>query len=398
MSAPPPQSGMSAATTEVLATSIASAVERQLTQHAQQFEAKLAEQKQTVVEYKNALQTAMEERLADFAKQQQISLNEIRNKIIESSVRSGSHDADSGGGGGGGIDSGELVTLREQIDASSAAAHARIDELAKSSRRFDEQASALVQHVNDTSQALTLRMDDGNQALATAVEERFGYVRTTLEAFGPEIQRQLTEHAAALAQRVEFTDSKITDRMLAMEDRVVEQNGTKIAGLEATIGRIGSGFDEAIAALSQRMLELENNLGQSILHINVLTEQVGKMDSKAIEGIKEQLSAAVGEAMLVRIEIDRVSAATDERLDKNALRMAEIESLLGDEMDVNASVQLERLDELERAISALDPDQFVRKVDPGASNGVASKPAATTGTDPGTGTGTDTAERSLSSF
>ena len=387
---------MSAATTEVLATSIASAVERQLTQHAQQFEAKLNEQKQTVVEYKNALQTAMEERLADFAKQQQISLNEIRNKIIESVARSGSHDADSGGGGGGvggggGIDSGELVTLREQIDASSAAAHARIDELAKSSRRFDEQASALVQHVNDTSQALTLRMDDGNQALATAVEERFGFVRTTLESFGPEIQRQLTEHATALAQRVDFTDNKITDRMLAMEDRLVEQNGAKIAGLEATIGRIGSGFDEAIAALSQRMLELENNLGQTILHINVLTEQVGKMDSKAIEGIKEQLSAAVGEAMLVRIEIDRVSAATDERLDKAALRMAEIESLLGDEMDVSASVQLERLDELERAISALDPDQFVRKVDPGASNGVAaSAPAASTGTDP--------AERSLSSF
>ena len=44
----------------------------------------------------------------------------------------------------------------------------------------------------------------------------------------------------------------------------------------------------------------------------------------------------------------------------------EIESLLGDEMDVSASVQLERLDELERAISALDPDQFVRKVDPNA--------------------------------
>jgi hypothetical protein len=391
MSAPAPQSGMSAANTEVLATTIASAVERQLTQHAKQFEAKLAEQQQAADAFQKALQTALEERLADFAKHQQINLNEINNKIVEASALSGSRDADSGGGGG--IDSGELVTLREQIDAASAAAHARIDELAKASRRFDEQASALVQHVNDTSQALTLRMDDGNQALATAVEERFGFVRTTLEAFGPEIQRQITEQATALAQRVDFIDHKITDRMLAMEDRVVEQNGTKIAGLEATIGRIGSGFDEAIAALSQRMLELENGLGQTILHINVLTEQVGKMDSKAIEGIKEQLSAAVGEAMLVRIEIDRVSASTDERLGKANLRMAEIESLLGDEMDVSASVQLERLDELERAISALDPDQFVRKVDPGAG---ASRGAAASGA--GTDPGTDTAERSLSSF
>ena len=44
--------------------------------------------------------------------------------------------------------------------------------------------------------------------------------------------------------------------------------------------------------------------------------------------------------------------------------MAEIEALLADEMDVSASVQLERLEELERALIALDPDQFVRKTDP----------------------------------
>ncbi len=369
MSAPPPQppSGMSVATTEVLAKTIAAAVEKQLKQQAdamaKQFEARLAEQQQAVDVYHKALQTALEERLADFAKHQQLGLNEINNKMIESSGSGALRDADSGGG----IDSGELVTLREQIDSASAAAHARIDDLAKSARRFDEQASALVQHVNDTSQALTLRMDDGNQALATAVEERFGFVRATLEAFGPEIQRQITDQATALAQRVDFTENKITDRMLAMEDRVVDQNGTKIAGLEASIGRIGSGFDEAIAALSQRMLELENSLGQVILHTNVLTEQISQVDSKAIEGIREQLSAAVGEAMLVRIEMDRVAATTDERLDRSALRMAEIESLLGDEMDVSTSVQLERLDELERAISALDPDQFVRKVDPGAN-------------------------------
>jgi hypothetical protein len=378
---PPPrpaQQAMSAAQTEVLVTTIATAVERQLTQQVsavtKQFETRLAEQQKAIDAYQKALQTALEERLTDFAKHQQISLNELKNKVIESSSSGAMRDADSGGGGG--IDSGELVTLREQIDSASAAAHARIDELAKASRRFDEQASALVQHVNDTSQALTLRMDDGNQALATAVEERFGVVRTTLEAFGPELQRQIAEQATGLAQRVDFTENKITDRMLAMEDRVVEQTGTKIAGLEATIGRIGSGFDEAIGALSQRMLELENSLGQAILHINVLTEQVGKVDASAIEGIREQLSAAVGEAMLVRIEIDRVSATTDERLDRAALRMAEIESMLGDEMDVSASVQLERLDELERAISALDPDQFVRKVDPGSSNDNATSRAA----------------------
>jgi hypothetical protein len=47
--------------------------------------------------------------------------------------------------------------------------------------------------------------------------------------------------------------------------------------------------------------------------------------------------------------------------------MAEIEAMLADEMDVSASVQLERLEELERALTALDPDQFVRKNETGAT-------------------------------
>jgi hypothetical protein len=36
-------------------------------------------------------------------------------------------------------------------------------------------------------------------------------------------------------------------------------------------------------------------------------------------------------------------------------------------MDVSTAVQLERLEELERAIAALNPDQFVRRTDPDVS-------------------------------
>ncbi|HUC31846.1 MAG TPA: hypothetical protein VMS14_00495, partial [Ilumatobacteraceae bacterium] len=80
-----------------------------------------------------------------------------------------------------------------------------------------------------------------------------------------------------------------------------------------------------------------------------------------------QLSATVGEAMLVRIEMERYTTSTEEKLDKNAIRMAEIEAKLEDDMDVSTAVQLERLEELERAIAALNPDQFVRRTDPDAS-------------------------------
>jgi hypothetical protein len=376
-----PTQGLSASSTEVLAATIAAAVERQLTQYvstmAKQVDAarQAAEQNKNELraefqnqlnaivqrldagqhnneQYQQMLQHALEARLTEFAQQQRQRLDEVENRLLETPA------------GGSAFDANELATLRDQMDSQSAAAHARIDELHKATRRFDEQAAALVQHVNDTTIALAQRMDEGNQSLATAVEERLAFVRSTLEAVAPEVQRQLTEHNAQLVQRIDFTEHKVTDRMLAMEDRVNEQNGTKMAHLEATIGRIGAGFDDAIGALSQRMLELENRLYETHDVISALTEQVNKVDENALNEVREQLSAAVGEAMLVRIELDRVTASSDEKLDKATIRMAEIEALLTDEMDVSASVQLERLEEIERALVDLNPDQFVRKTDP----------------------------------
>ncbi len=381
-----PAHGMSPSTTEVLAATIAGAVERQLTQYAaamaqqvdaarqavetnkNELRAEFQQQIQSLTEqlgasqqvaegHQQALQSILEERLSDFSHHQQMRLNEVENRVLEMPTNTSS------------IDAGDLLALREHIDGQSIGAHARIDELHKATRRFDEQAAALVQHVNDTTLALTQRMDEGNQALATAVEERLGFVRTTLESVGPEVQRQLAEQTTVLTQRVEFTEHKVTDRMLAMEERVNEQNGTKIAQLEVTMGRIGSGFDDAIGALSQRMLDLENRLYETSDQINALTEKVDTVDGEAMGAMKEQLSAAIGEAMLVRIEVDRVVASTDEKIGRNTLRMAEIEGMLADEMDVGAMVQLERLEELERAITALDPDQFVRKTDPHAGSG-----------------------------
>jgi len=350
------QRGTSASTTEALAATIAAAVERQLTQYvsamAQQVDAARAAVDETRDELRGefhasqvAMQEAIEAKLGQLGEQQAARMAALEAAVV------------TGGVSGGSIDAGELVALREHMDAQSAAAHARIDDLQRSARRFDEQTSALVQHVNDTTIALSQRMDEGNQGLATAIEERLGLVRGALEMVGPEVQRQIGEHAQLLTQRFDFTESKITDRMLAMEERVNEQSGTKIAKLEATIGRIGAGFDESMVALSQRMLELENQVHEAVLQVNVIGQKVNTVDEEAINKVKEQLSAAVGEVMLVRIELDRVVANTDDKVDKANLRMAEIESLLTDQMDVTAAVQLERLDELERAVAILDPNR-----------------------------------------
>ncbi|MEY4175883.1 MAG: hypothetical protein RI900_3048 [Actinomycetota bacterium] len=381
-STPTSTNAIPAATAEVLAATIAAAVERQLTQYVsamshqveaarqaaeqakEELRAEFSGQLQAVLQridaqqhhaeaYQKALQTALEERLADFAQHQQRRIAEVEQHLLQMPTTTAGFDAN------------ELATLRDQIDSQSAAAHARIDDLQKSSRRFDEQASALVQHVNDTTVALTQRMDDGNRALATAVEERLALVRTTLEAIGPQVQRQVAEHTTMVTQRIDMVENKVTDRMLEMEDRVNETSGTKIAQLEATIGRVGSGFDDAMAALSQRLLGLENRLYEHDDRMTAIEAEVAKVDERALGEVKEQLSSAIGEAMLVRIELDRLAADVDEKIDKSTLRMAEIEAQLADTMDVSAAVQLERLEELERAIIDLDPDQFVRRTDPG---------------------------------
>lgn len=67
-----------------------------------------------------------------------------------------------------------------------------------------------------------------------------------------------------------------------------------------------------------------------------------------------RLDAAVGEAALARIEIDRVQERLTELVDELNLRIAEVEALVASSTaDVASAVQTERLDELERAIDEL---------------------------------------------
>lgn len=368
-----PGSGGTAPSADALAATIASVVERQLSQYLatihKQVEGvressaatitslqheleqritglvqRLESQQQSAESYQRALQTALEERLQMFAAHQQARLDDLDRRVQMIPA--------------GGVDATELAALRDHLDAQTAAAHSRIDDLHKATRRFDEQAAAMVQHVNDTTIALSQRMDEGNQMLAAAVEERLVIVRNALSEVGQGIQRQLSEQSQAVAQRIEAADNGATDRMLAMEARINEQQGTRLAELEATLGRIGGGFDASITAMSHRLLELDDRIAGFQAALDGFDQRLKGIDQSGLDDLKQQMSSAVGEAMLVRIELDRAVGDMAEKLDKANVRMAEIESLLSDEMDVNASVQLERLDELERALAELDPDRF----------------------------------------
>ena len=126
-----------------------------------------------------------------------------------------------------------------------------------------------------------------------------------------------------------------------------------------------------------------------------MAKDIAKVDEEAINAVKEQLSSAVGEAMLVRIEVDRFIASQEEKFDATALRMSEIEAQLADTMDVSEAVQLERLEEIERALLELNPNQFVRKVEANGSGGF---PSPTSNQSLPAGSDSTSSEPSFSSY
>jgi hypothetical protein len=405
-------------TTEILAATIAGAVERQLTQYvstmsqqvdaarqaadagraemraefAQQLEALTARvdaNHQANDRYQTALQAALEERLAEFANHQHQTLTTINSKLaglpalVQAELPAQFASVSQG--------------LRDYLEHKTAAVESQIDELHKSSRRFDEQAASIVAHINETVAALSRRMDDGDQTIARTVEQRLGDVRGLVDQAGADVARQLAEHGQILSQRVDAIDMKMVDRALAMEERINDHNGVKIANLEATIGRVGSGFDDAMGAISKRIVDLEAKLLEAGDRMDDLAAEVAKVDEEAINAVKEQLSSAVGEAMLVRIEVDRFISTQEEKFDAASLRMSEIEAQLADTMDVSEAVQLERLEEIERALIELNPNQFVRKVEVNDGGGFPS-PNTNNPSLPASSTTTSSSEPSYSSY
>jgi hypothetical protein len=416
---PPVQAAAAPSSTEILAATLAGAVERQLTQYmstmSQQMEAtkqdaekarlemraefvqqidaltaRLDSTQQANDRYQAALQAALEERLAEFANHQHQTLTTINSKLaglpslVQAELPAQFAVVSQG--------------LRDYLEHKTRAVETQIDELHKHSRRFDEQSASIVAHINETIAALTRRMDDGDLSVTRNVEQRLGDVRGLVDQAGADVARQLAEHGQILSQRVDAIDMKMVDRALAMEERINDHNGTKIANLEATIGRVGAGFDDAMGALSKRIVDLEAQLLEAGDRMDALAADVAKVDEEAINAVKEQLSSAVGEAMLVRIEVDRFMATQEERFDATSLRMTEIESQLADTMDVSEAVQLERLEEIERALIELDPNQFVRKVDVNNNNGGGGFSAPTTSPTLPAGSNTNSSEPSYSSY
>jgi chromosome segregation ATPase len=209
----------------------------------------------------------------------------------------------------------------------------RADEL---TRAQDARAASIDEHLA----ALAARLDDAS-VLDRRLADLSDEVAAKLSATGDRIDAQLQD----IARRLDEQAAALAARAAALQQGLTGVDA-RLAGVDAQL----AGVDARLAAVEHRADEL--------------TAATERFDADAIEALKVEMNRAVGEATLVRIELDRVAATSAERFDKVTVRMGEIEALLADDMDVSAAVQLERLEELERALAELDPGQFVRR-DPG---------------------------------
>ena len=304
--------------------------------------------------YELALQTALEERLTEFAANQHWRFGEVEGRLerVSEEISLGLPTQFEAA----------TAPMRQRFDRTTELLASRIEELQKAARRFDEQSSALVQHVNDNTASLSRRMDETGRAFNGQLDERTLALSTRVDDATAGMRQHVADQVTTFAKKLEDSDNRFVDRMLSMEERVNEQTGVRLAGVEATIGRISTGIDEAIVAVSHRVIELENNNLALLNQIEQIAEQMAKVDEEAIGQLRDQMSSAVGESMLVRIELERVASSTGEQFDRISVRMAEIAAQIADsDLDVSTAVQLERLEEIERALIELDPSQFVRK-------------------------------------
>jgi hypothetical protein len=249
--------------------------------------------------------------------------------------------------------------------------------LDRSVRKFDEQAGAMVQHFNAMTEATEARLDEVSDQVADQVAEqvdgRLASLSMRLDDVSAQAARQQAEVSNVVAARVDQAEDRINDRIVTAEARVNDSLGQRIADIDAYVGRVSAGLDVAVATISDRVAGAEGRFHEVTASIDALAARLDGVDVDAIDDMKDRLAGAAGEVELVRIEVERFQKSMGESLDKTLGRIVELETKLQEQrMDVETVVQLERLEEVERALIALDPGQFVRREELGPRTSSAS--------------------------
>jgi hypothetical protein len=244
----------------------------------------------------------------------------------------------------------------------------KVELLENNLRKFDEQAARMVTYFNDVSQRIETRQDEAAETMQADVEARIAGVKQIVDENDSAIRRFQSDISQSVTQKVNDAEDRFNNRLLAAESRIKEDAGQKIAEIDVHVSRVSSGLDETMAVLNDRISALDDRFVETNRKIQSVEESVSGIDQDALEELKSKMSTAAGEAMLVRIEMERFEKTVNDRSDELVVRLTEVEASLADaSLDVSTAVQLDRMEEIERALLELDPTQFVRKSEAGGA-------------------------------
>ena len=275
--------------------------------------------------------------------------------------------------------------LMADVGDQQAALTKRVEGLDTNLRKFDEQAARMVTYFNDVSQQMEARQDTLSEALRADVATQIDALKKLVEDNDSAVRRFQNEVGQSVTQKLNDSEDRFNNRLLAAESRIKEESGQRIADIDAHVGKVSQGLDDTMLVLNERVAALDDRFSEVGRRIDEVEKSVGGIDEEVLEELKEKMSSAVGEAMLVRIEMERLEKGVNDKTDTLSVRMAEVETQLQDStMDVSTAVQLDRLEEIERALLEIDPTKFVLKNE--SIKNFAPPADASTGTDATQGT------------
>ncbi len=229
-------------------------------------------------------------------------------------------------------------------------------------RKFDSQAGQIVNHVNDVTQAIEGRLDQVSSQVVGSFDERIAGLVIRIDEVSAAAARQQAEVNNIVGTRVDQSEDRINERIVGLESRMNDEIGQRVADIDAHVGHISASLDDTVVTLSDRIAKADTKFAEVEAEFAKIREDLSNVDGEAIDEMKEQIGSALGQAELVRIEVDRFKEEIGKTVEATNVRLTELETTVQDQhLDVETAVQLERLEEVERAVLMLDPDQFVRR-------------------------------------
>lgn len=339
----------------------ASAVVAEVDRLREEGQRERAEMRQEFRESIAAIAAAVDQSQATAAEYTDQSRSTIEQKITEAETRQTRRLDDATAGLDGLV--AEAVRpvvggLKDDYEAMSR----KVDGLDTNLRKFDEQAARMVTYFNDVSSQMEAKQDELGATLKNDVAEQLATLKQLVEENDSAVRRFQNEVGQSVSAKVNDAEDRFNNRLLAAESRMKEDAGQQIADIQAHVGRVSSGLDDTMTVLNERIAKFEDRFVETDRRIEGLAKSVEGIDEDALEELKDKMSSAAGEAMLVRIEMERLEKNVADKTDGLVVRMTDVETQLQDAtMDVSTAVQLDRLEEIERSLMELDPSQFVRK-------------------------------------